>query len=83
MRNKFRQVVLHGETLVFIATEMVANVAEVESRSTFPEICLQRGPTLSTFEECRVFSPCIPFIFEFRCRREYSPQQTKGVKIHR
>ena len=40
MRNKFHQVVLHGETLVFIATEIVANVAEVESGSTFRETCL-------------------------------------------
>ena len=40
MRNKFHQVVLHGETLVFIATEVAANVEEVESGSTFRETCL-------------------------------------------
>ena len=31
---------VNGETLVFIATEIVANVAEVESSSTFRETCL-------------------------------------------
>ena len=40
MRNKFNQVVLHGETLFFFATAIVAIVAEVESGSTFREICL-------------------------------------------
>ena len=32
--------VLHGETVVFIATAIVATVAEVESGSTFRETCL-------------------------------------------
>ena len=40
MRNKFHQVVLHGETLVFFAIAIVATVAEVESGSTFRETCL-------------------------------------------
>jgi len=33
MRNKFHQVVLHGETLVFFATAIVATVAKVVSGS--------------------------------------------------
>ena len=37
MRNKFHQVVLHGEALVFFATAIVATVANVESGSTFRE----------------------------------------------
>ena len=40
MRNKFHQVVLHGEALVFFATAIVATVAEVESDPTFRETCL-------------------------------------------
>ena len=40
MRNKFHQVVLHGETLVFFAAAIVATVAKVESGSTFRETCL-------------------------------------------
>ena len=36
-RDQFHEVVLHGETLVFITT---ATVAEVESGSTFRETCL-------------------------------------------
>ena len=35
-----RCVVLHGETLVFATTAIVATVAEVESASTFRENCL-------------------------------------------
>ena len=35
--NKFHKVVLHGETLVFVTTTIVA---EVESGSTFGETCL-------------------------------------------
>ena len=31
---------LHGETLVFFVTAIVATVAKVESGSTFREICL-------------------------------------------
>ena len=31
---------LHGETLVFVTTAIVATVAEVESGSTFGETCL-------------------------------------------
>ena len=40
--NEFHKVVLHGETLVFITTAIVAiaTVAEVESGSTFGETCL-------------------------------------------
>ena len=38
--NKFHKVVLHGEILVFVTTAIVATVAEVESGSTFGEICL-------------------------------------------
>ena len=38
--NKFHKVVLHGETLVFITTGIVATVAEVESGSTFGETCV-------------------------------------------
>ena len=38
--NKFHKVVLHGETLVFVTTEIVASIAEVESGSTFRETCL-------------------------------------------
>ena len=40
MQNKFYQVVLHSETLVFFATAIVATVAEVESGCTFRETCL-------------------------------------------
>ena len=40
MRNKFHQVVLHGETLVFFATAIVATVAKVESGSTLRETCI-------------------------------------------
>ena len=36
-RDQFHQVVLHGETLVFIVTSNVAAVAEVQSGSTFRE----------------------------------------------
>ena len=38
--NKFHKVMLHGETLVFVTTAIVATVAEVESGSTFGETCL-------------------------------------------
>ena len=38
--NKFHKVVLHGETLVFVTTAILATVAEVESGSTFDETCL-------------------------------------------
>ena len=38
--NKFHKVVLHGKTLVFVTTAIVATVAEVESSSTFGETCL-------------------------------------------
>ena len=37
--NKFHKVVLHGESLIFITTAIVATVA-VESGSTFGETCL-------------------------------------------
>ena len=39
-REQFHEEVLHGETLVFIITVIVATVAEVESGSTFRETCL-------------------------------------------
>ena len=35
LREKFHEVVLHSETLVFITTAIVATVTEVESGSTF------------------------------------------------
>jgi len=38
--NKFHKVALHGETLVFVTTAIVATVAEVESDSTLGETCL-------------------------------------------
>ena len=38
--NKFHKVALHGETLVFVTTAIVATVAEVESGSTLSETCL-------------------------------------------
>ena len=38
--NKFHKVVLHGETLVFVTTAILATVAEVESGSTFRVTCL-------------------------------------------
>ena len=38
--KKFDKVVLHGETLVFVTTAIIATVAEVESGSTFGETCL-------------------------------------------
>ena len=38
--DQFQKVVLHGETLVFVTTAIVATVAEVESGSTFRETCL-------------------------------------------
>ena len=38
--NKFHKVALHGETLVFVTTAIVATIADVESRSTFGETCL-------------------------------------------
>ena len=34
------QELLHGETLVFFATAIIATVTEVESRSTFRETCI-------------------------------------------
>ena len=37
---KFHKVMLHVETRVFVATAIVAIVAEVESGSTFGETCL-------------------------------------------
>ena len=37
---KFHKVVLHGETLVFVTTAIVATIADVESGSTFGETCL-------------------------------------------
>ena len=42
-QDQFHEVVLHGETLVFITTAIVATVAEVESCSTFCETCLATG----------------------------------------
>ena len=39
-RDQFHEVVLHGETPVFITTAIAATVAEVESGSTFRETCL-------------------------------------------
>ena len=38
--NNFHKVVLHGETLVFVTTAIVATVAEVESGSTLRETSL-------------------------------------------
>ena len=40
LQDKFHEVVLHGETLVFIITAIVLTVAEVKSGSTFRETCL-------------------------------------------
>ena len=34
-QDQFQEVVLHGETLVFITTAIAATVAEIESGSTF------------------------------------------------
>ena len=39
-RGQFHEVVLHSETLVFVTTQIVATVTEVNSGSTFPETCL-------------------------------------------
>lgn len=39
-RDQFHEVVLHGETPVFVNTAIAATVAEVESLSTFRETCL-------------------------------------------
>ena len=39
-RDKFHEVVLHGETLVFSPLRLLRAVAEVESGSTFRETCL-------------------------------------------
>lgn len=39
-RDQFHEVVLHSETLVFVTTQIVATVTEVNSGSTFPETCL-------------------------------------------
>ena len=44
-QDQFHEAVLHGETLVFITTEIVATVAEVESDSTFRETCLETDQT--------------------------------------
>ena len=38
--DQFHKVVLHGETVFFVTSAIVATVAEVESGSTFLEICL-------------------------------------------
>ena len=42
-RDQVQEVVLHGETLVFVATAIAETVAEEESRSTFRECCLSRN----------------------------------------
>ena len=47
--DQFQEVVLHGETLVFITTEIVATVAEVESDSTFRETYLETYQTDESF----------------------------------
>ena len=47
--NKFDKVVLHGETLVFVTTAIVATVAEVESGSTFGELNLSRNRSSKSF----------------------------------
>jgi len=39
-RDQFHHVMLHGETLVFVAHVIVVTVAKVESGSPFRETCL-------------------------------------------
>ena len=41
-RDQFHEVMLHGETLVFITTAIAATVAEIESGSTFLNLVSQR-----------------------------------------
>ena len=53
-RDQFHEVMLRDETLAFITTAIVANVAEVESGSTFRKTCLANGSSRRSHENDHV-----------------------------
>ena len=65
---KFHKVVLHGETLVFVATAIVATVAEVESSSTFGETCLATEvQKVSRNQRCYTVQRLLKHVLQRRC----------------
>ena len=66
--NKFHKVVLHGETLVFVTTAIVATIAEVESRSTFRETCLATDvQKVSRNRPCYMVQRLLKHVSQRRC----------------
>ena len=66
--NKFDEVVLHGETLVFVTTAIVATVAEVESGSTFGETCLATEvQKVSRSRPCYTVQRLLKHVSQRRC----------------
>ena len=63
--NKFHKVVLHGETLVFVTT---AIVAEVESGYTFVETCLATEvQKVSRNQPCYTVQRLLKHVSQRRC----------------
>ena len=66
--NKFHKVVLHGESLVFVTTAIVATVAEVESGSTFRETRLATEvQKVSRNRPCYTVQPLLKHVSQRRC----------------
>ena len=60
--------VLHGETLVFVTTAIVATVAVVESGSTFRETCLATDvQNVSRNQPCYTVQRLLKHISQRRC----------------
>ena len=66
--SKFHKVVLHGETLVFVTSAIVATVAEVESGSTFRETCLaMEVQKVSRNRPCYTVQRLLKHVSQRRC----------------
>ena len=64
----YQKVVLHGETLVFVTTAIVATVAEVESGSTFRETCLATDvQKVSRNRPCYTVQRLLKHVSQRRC----------------
>ena len=64
----YHKVVLHGETLVFVTTAIVATVAEVESGSTFRETCLATDvQKVSRNRPCYTVQRLLKHVSQRRC----------------
>jgi len=60
--------VLHGETLVFVTTAIVATVAEVEGCSTFRETCLAKEvKKVSQNQPCYTVQRLLKHVAQHRC----------------